>query len=694
MAGLPGASTNVINTDQPTRHARPRGRSALLVGAGLVLAALLGQTFLWSPHVHWAAKAAVGGVGLLAAWRPGVSLLALAAVVPFGRVISTAISPATQTGSTEALVLAFLAGWCWTRLRRPVDDRRDPPALRLGYLFSTIVLASLLVEIGILRYWKDYWQPFLGQLLLYVTRDYLSVNVETRPWVGRLGGLVSVPAAALFLEGCALTSVTRSLCRDDRAFGKRLLAVLAMASAGTAVLSIWSAWQLAGLEGNSLLSILRVHRIAAHTTKINTASSYYVLFLPVLIGLAAWTARPDRRPVPSRTIRSAAGSAGAALVLAALWLAGSRTALIAGLVVAVGAAAETIFPRRGGRTWGRSVAVGLILIGVLAAVLASGLYLKAENVVGGASLSRSLDVRLSMWRAALATASARPLFGVGIGQFPYQGAAFAPESAGLTTDVLGRFNAHNQFLEVTAELGLLGGMLFIGMFAVILRRAWRVFRASRDPVLGGAIAGVAAFLITCVAGQPLLYQIVAFPFWMVLGVVFAAGDAAAPVTDTSRYASGHRLTSRLIAGFLVVLAVSIPIRVWRGQDRVNFALAAYGFSDWHESTYGRSYRVVRDEGTLFTYPHARTLGLPIRRDVEAGRHPLQVAVLLDGRQTRALTLTDDEWQTIDIAIPADPERRFRRIDIVVRAPADVPARIRIARAEIVFDPAAEPGRAR
>jgi hypothetical protein len=320
--------------------------------------------------------------------------------------------------------------------------------------------------------------------------------------------------------------------------------------------------------------------------------------------------------------------------------------------------------------------------------------MRTAALEAASATSGSLPARVLMWQAALKTLAARPVFGVGVGQFPYRVAAFHPDAALSANFGLIRFNAHNQFLEVAAELGVIGGLLFVGMFAAVLWRAWKAFRTSRDPALGGAIAGVVAFLITCLAGQPLLYNLVAFPFWMVMGVLLAGGDRSAESADAQPTPASRRLWRRVTAGFMIVLAMSIPVRVWQGKDGVNFALAAYGFSGWYEPSDGRHYRLVRSDGTFFTYPHARWLKLPIRRDVEAGRNRLEVDVSLDGRRARTLTLADDEWQTVEFMIPADANRRFRRIDLAVRAPAGVAAQIRVAPAEITEDEAVEQGRSR
>jgi hypothetical protein len=59
-----------------------------------------------------------------------------------------------------------------------------------------------------------------------------------------------------------------------------------------------------------------------------------------------------------------------------------------------------------------------------------------------------------------------------------------------------------------------------------------------------------------------------------------------------------------------------------------------------------------------------------------------------------LTLADDEWQTVEFMIPADANRRFRRVDLAVRAPAGVAAQVRVGAAEIKENETIEKGRAR
>jgi uncharacterized membrane protein len=331
------------------------------------------------------------------------------------------------------------------------------------------------------------------------------------------------------------------------------------------------------------------------------------------------------------------------------------------------------------RTGGRAIVAFLAACCVVAAFFAFAFYEGAWGTSQRASpFDVALDMRLSLLRSSVRMIAANPIFGAGIGQFAYQVGSFEPDEALRTYLGVDRFNAHNQFAETTAELGLIGGTLFAAMILAILWRTWVAFRKSRDALLGGVLAGLAAFLITCLSGQPLLTQVVAFPFWLVLGVALAA-DPGRVATDAVPPRVDRKTRTRWVALLLLLLALSIPVRVWLSMDRVNLALAAYGFSPWRSRGDDRPYRVVRDRGTFFMYPQARKLELPIRRDRGTGRRAVEVDVLLDGRLSRKLTLKGNAWEIVRLDFPADAQRDYRRVDLKIRAPAGGAARVRVGR---------------
>ena len=200
-------------------------------------------------------------------------------------------------------------------------------------------------------------------------------------------------------------------------------------------------------------------------------------FLALLIPIAAWA---------RRTAGSLAWPAGAALgrMLPALWMTGSRTAVAA--VFAAGAGALIL-------RWARKlfgdlalvVSAGVVVV-VLAAVAFPNPVFDRGNTFGAAAIRAEMGrVAIRMWRTD-------PLLGVGIGRFLDRSSAFIKGGRGA---LYGRENAHNNFLQVLAELGLLGAVAASLVLFVSLR--------SKPPA--GLLAGVVLFLLTCLTVNSLLH---------------------------------------------------------------------------------------------------------------------------------------------------------------------------------------------
>ena len=103
------------------------------------------------------------------------------------------------------------------------------------------------------------------------------------------------------------------------------------------------------------------------------------------------------------------------------------------------------------------------------------------------SLEAGID-RLNIWSDALGQIKKSPLFGVGFGSFT--------DIAALTT--------HNSFLLVQVELGLVGFVLWFGLFMVVLIPLWKIALRQRgnsieDPIIDTAQAvrsSIVGFLAT------------------------------------------------------------------------------------------------------------------------------------------------------------------------------------------------------
>ena len=231
-------------------------------------------------------------------------------------------------------------------------------------------------------------------------------------------------------------------------------------------------------------------------------------FLVLSIGLAggvAWSAGHGLADVR----RSAGPLIILGLACAALVTTVSRAGLfglvIAALVIAIG---RWVSERRS-----RARTSGLVLRTVIAMIL-GGLILgtaamvaittrdssalpstPAEAVLDTLDLRRPLDRiltgRLNWWKAAVAFGTEELSMGIGLGQFPRLYASY-PDSDGPE-------NAHNFFLQVFAESGLLGlaGFgVFLGTIAAAFRTGPQARTPSQRTLAAWLDVGLLAFVLT------------------------------------------------------------------------------------------------------------------------------------------------------------------------------------------------------
>ncbi|MFC6343866.1 MFS transporter, partial [Nocardioides hankookensis] len=120
-----------------------------------------------------------------------------------------------------------------------------------------------------------------------------------------------------------------------------------------------------------------------------------------------------------------------------------------------------------------SMAAGLVAVafpGLVSVSLQQKDFVAAQNV----------SERLDLWTAAAQMTVEHPVLGMGPGAFALHHRDFLsslPDDVNHPLDV-----AHNTWLELSSELGVLGFLAFVGMLAVAFAQAWSVWRRRRDPV--------------------------------------------------------------------------------------------------------------------------------------------------------------------------------------------------------------------
>ncbi len=135
----------------------------------------------------------------------------------------------------------------------------------------------------------------------------------------------------------------------------------------------------------------------------------------------------------------------------------------------------------------RRIWVAMALVGSVAGFFVAGsLFARLSEVDEFTEVSR-----LVIWAGAAAIFFSAPLMGIGYGNFKEILSNFANTTEG------GMIDAHNLYLQVLAETGVVGFFGFFLLVAASLKRAWILWRESRywlDVVIAcgvlGAIAGV------------------------------------------------------------------------------------------------------------------------------------------------------------------------------------------------------------
>jgi len=175
----------------------------------------------------------------------------------------------------------------------------------------------------------------------------------------------------------------------------------------------------------------------------------------------------------------------------------------------------------------RRVRVAVLVVCVLAPLMAIPSSSPVARLMNpAASDVQAADVRPALWKAGFRMMRAFPVFGSGLGTFKPVSAQFADPGEDLN------FMAHNSFIEVGAEAGIPGLVLFAALFYFSARNMGRVRQRAlrfRHATLFEIALGVQASLIgygvasLFVSGQ---YQKM---FWFLIFISVCAGNVAASV---------------------------------------------------------------------------------------------------------------------------------------------------------------------
>jgi O-antigen ligase len=463
-----------------------------------------------------------------------------------------------------------------------------------------------------------------------------------------VGDAIGLADGARLLEGLALVAATLTLFRREPRLSVTLPAAL-IASASIAALSSVLLWRGIGSALALQLYDRIGYRVSAHIADVNASGSYFAMMLCLALGMAARARGRSRALWIAGVIATATG----------LWFSESRSAFAALAVVvslAVAWAATTRWPARA-----RAGALLALLCVVLTLGYARVRLLDRDPTYKGAGFRSQFNA------SSLRMIAARPVFGVGVGQYYPTSALFLSPQLAWT---YGMENAHNFFLQVGAELGVVGlALLIVWLGIAFAQSASAIAIAPRDWRLLGVAGAVATLCGTCLTGHPLLVDEVMVPFWILFGLTTglagstllnAVGWDGSRERDHAVRRKGWMITATAVAGVLVwtvVGAAQRPLGPLASE-------AVDGFDGWETAPDGARFRWTGQYASVFVPDDVSTVQIPVRvpaviRNVTPG-----AVEISKGGVTISRTPVSDAWTLISVPVDrSTASAHFMRINL-------------------------------
>ncbi len=576
-------------------------------------------------------------------WDPVMGLLGVAVLAPLGAFMIAADGIA-DFRLTEVILLSFITPWLAAGSRPEAGARGADEGPRLpryawvaAWLFS-VLLVSLCA--GLSR-----------QLLRYPDALRINLGAVARHYFG-YGDPTGISDAARMLEGFALVAAAMELFRRRPSLARSLPVALALSATAAAVTSVLLSF---GVGPQRILAREAIigYRFAAHVIDLNAAGSHFAMILCLALGVALRERGRSRGLWIAAAVASGAG----------LWMSRSRSAeAAAGLII------PAAFLWAMTTTWARSKRLALIG-GVLVVLLAFGGFrwwrLEHDPTYKGAGFRQQFVM------SSLRVIGTHPYLGIGPGRYFRDSPNFLSPELSWS---YGSENAHNNFLQITTEEGILGFFLYAAFVAAALGLALRALaRDPRDFRLLGVAAGLVTFLGTCLMGHPLLVPEVSAAFFLLLALGASLGGSAllngTPRPVESRPLQGGRY---LIAAGTIAFAVLpawtiekplVPVHL---EEVDGMYYADEGLAE------GVPFHWTREYGTVYVPATVRTIDLPLRSPIAALTKEPTLVEITSGGKTLVNALVPDRWTTVRLNVPLpQPPLQITRVNLKVNRTARV-----------------------
>jgi len=289
-------------------------------------------------------------------------------------------------------------------------------------------------------------------------------------------------------------------------------------------------------------------RLAGAFRNEQLLAGFLCILFPIVLVASQKSSLPEDR---DQLWRHLAAQAVAVMLAAGILVSQNRSAWMGTALALVAIAA--LFWRFGGDGRDKRVQKHQVVVPLVMLVLAGGLFFYLSRT-GSAVFSRvgtlagvaqdgTYRWRRGMWDKAWRMTLKKPATGWGVGTFPVNQALYYHPDAPFRTQrtIVDRGpnlndNAHNTYLQISAEMGFPGLALYLGIFAAFfvtaLRAAPKIRRGTRQAMLFACVAAVLAQMVSAIGSPAWEFPEVSLFLWLVLGL----GMAAAGVGERGREA--------------------------------------------------------------------------------------------------------------------------------------------------------------
>lgn len=175
---------------------------------------------------------------------------------------------------------------------------------------------------------------------------------------------------------------------------------------------------------------------------------------------------------------------------------------------------------------------------------------------------RLADGRLTLWRDVSLIIKAFPVFGTGFGTFVSIYPLYKTIDDNLIYD-----HAHNDYLELFTDGGVIGFLLAAWFVLAVLWHGWKMIRERRDQyaiLIGiGAITGICAVLFHAITDFNMHNGAVGFYFFFLCGVLIAGVNCRfnyfAPGSLLKKQALSYNLAFVLATSLIFIITVAIQL---------------------------------------------------------------------------------------------------------------------------------------